>query len=128
MNTLDAETKTHSGQSLLTDGLEGAYGAKALEILLAMAQLAADGKSLTIAEDWGFGSATVIDQDGAHTHVGLDCLGSERVNFEAFVSQLHALLVEKRGLAWVKPSNAEISAHRCDGLPGYRAGTEPGEK
>ena len=25
-------------------------------------------------------------------------------------------------------SNAEISAHRCDGLPGYRAGTNEGEK
>lgn len=33
--------------------LEGAYGKKALEILLAMVRLAADGKSLTIAEDWG---------------------------------------------------------------------------
>lgn len=26
------------------------------------------------------------------------------------------------------PSNAEISARRCDGLPGYRAGTEIGDK
>jgi hypothetical protein len=25
-------------------------------------------------------------------------------------------------------SNAEICAHRCDGLPGYRAGTNEGEK
>lgn len=88
--------------------LEGAYGAKALEILLEMARLAADGKSLTIAEDWGFGSATVSDNDGAHTHVGLDCLGSELANFEAFVSQLHGLLVGKRGLSWVKPSNTKL--------------------
>jgi hypothetical protein len=90
---------------LSTAGLEGAYGGKALEILLAMARLAAEGKSLTIAEDWGFGSATVIDQDGAHTHVGCDAAGSELSDFEAFVSQLHGLLVGKHGLAWVKPSN-----------------------
>lgn len=96
---------TSNGTSALNAGVGGAYGAKALEILLVMAQLAADGKSLTIAEDWGFGSATVIDQDGAHTHVGLDCLDSELANFEAFVSQLHGLLVGKRGLSWVKPSN-----------------------
>ena len=91
--------------SALSAGLEGAYGAKALDILLEIARLVADGKSLTIAADWGFGSATVIDQDGAHTHVGLDCLDSEQANFEAFVSQLHGLLVGKRGLSWVKPSN-----------------------
>ena len=53
-------TKPDSAASVLSAGLEGTYGAKALEILLAMARLAADGKSLTIAEDWGFGSATVI--------------------------------------------------------------------
>lgn len=97
-----------NGTSALSAGLDGVYGAKALDILLAMARLAADGKSLTIAEDWGFGSATVIDQDGAHTHVGCDCAGSELANFEAFVSQLHSLLVGKRGLSWVKPSNAEL--------------------
>ena len=106
MITLDAKTKTDSAKSASTAGLGGAYGAKALEILLAMARLAADGKSLTIAEDWGFGSATVIDQDGSHTHVGCDAAGSELANFEAFVIQLHGLLVGKRGLSWVKPSNA----------------------
>ena len=107
MITLDAKTKTDSAESASTAGLGGAYGAKALEILLAMARLAADGKSLTIAEDWGFGSATVIDQDGSHTHVGCDAAGSELANFEAFVIQLHGLLVGKRGLSWVKPSNVE---------------------
>lgn len=85
------------------EGLASALGTKALEILLALARLAADGKSLTIAEDLGFGSATLIDQDGAHTHVGLDCLGSEQANFEQFVKQLHGLLVEKHGLSWVEP-------------------------
>lgn len=87
--------------SVLDDGLEGECGGRALEILLALARLAADGKSLTIAEDWGFGTATVIDQDGTHSHVGVDCTGSEQENFRAFVSQLHSLLVGKRGLSWV---------------------------
>ena len=102
---IEMTTNAHGARSALTAGLGGAYGAKALEILLAMARLAADGKSLTIAEDWGFGSATVIDQDGSHTHVGCDAAGSELANFEAFVIQLHGLLVGKRGLSWVKPSN-----------------------
>ena len=121
MNDHDATPNADGAESLSTAGLEGAYGGKALEILLAMARLAAEGKSLTIAEDWGFGSATVIDQDGAHTHVGCDAAGSELANFEAFVSQLHGLLVGKRGLAWVKPSNAkseptgEASSPKGDG-------------
>lgn len=106
---IDMEKAADSARSALSAGLEGAYGVKALDILLAMASLAADGKSLTIAEDWGFGSATVIDQDGAHTHIGCDCAGSELANFEAFVSQLHGLLVGKRGLSWVKPSNASLT-------------------
>ena len=119
-NTKATETPD-SAASALSAGLEGAYGAKALEILLAMAQLAADGKSLTIAEDWGFGSATVLDQDGAHTHIGCDCAGSEQANFEAFVSQLHGLLVGKRGLSWVKPSNVEVQ--RRAGIIGTSTGT-----
>ena len=117
---MNAETKTpsttpDSATSALSAGLEGAYGAKALEILLAMAHMAADGKSLTIAEDWGFGSATVVDQDGAHTHVGCDSAGSELANLEAFVSQLHGLLVGKRGLAWVKPSNVKVTGAPAHG-------------
>lgn len=79
-------------------------GQKALDILRVLAQTAAEGKSLTIANDWGFGTATVINQDGAHTHVGADYLESEQRNFEVFVDQLHALLVESRGLSWVDPS------------------------
>jgi len=110
MEQEQSNNEASSGTSELSAGLEGAYGAKALDVLLAMARLAADGKSLTIAEDWGFGSATVIDQDGAHTHVGCDSAGSELVNFEAFVSQLHSLLIGKRGLSWLKPPNVEVQA------------------
>lgn len=75
---------------------------KALDLLRVMAHIAAEGGSITIAEDWGFGSATVIDKDGAHTHVGCDATGSEQRNFETFVDQLHGLLVRQRGLSWVK--------------------------
>lgn len=82
------------------------YEQKALEILRVMARLAADGKSLTIAEDWGFGSATVIDQDGAHTHIGYDGYEDEQRGLEAFVDSLHRLLIHGRGLQWAKPSNA----------------------
>ncbi|MBK6553084.1 MAG: hypothetical protein IPP18_15275 [Rhodocyclaceae bacterium] len=85
------------------------YEEKALEILRAMAHLAAEGKSLTIAEDWGFGSTTVIDQDGAHTHVGYDGYDDEQRGLEALVDGLHSLLVEKRGLSLAKPSNVELT-------------------
>lgn len=78
---------------------------KALEILRALADMATAGNSLTIAGDWGFGTATLIDQDGAHTHFGSNHYENEEKNFEAFVSGLHYLLVESCGLSWVKPSN-----------------------
>lgn len=76
---------------------------KALEILRAIARAAADGNSLTIAHDWGFGSATIIDQSGAHTHIGDDGHDNEQRNLEAFVDGLHDVLVKGRGLSWVKP-------------------------
>ena len=82
---------------------------KSLEILRALAETAASGNSLTIAADWGFGSGTLIDQDGAHTHFGCDHGENEEKNFEAFVNGLHGLLMESRGLSWVKPSNVELS-------------------
>lgn len=81
------------------------YEQKALEILRVMAQTVAEGKRLTIAEDWGFGSAIVIDQDGAHTHIGHDGYEDEQRGLEAFVDGLHDLLVKGRGLSWAKPSN-----------------------
>lgn len=81
---------------------------KALEVLRVLAQIAAEGNSMTIANDWGFGTATVIDQDGAHTHVGFDGNEDEQRNFEVFVDQLHGLLVEKRGLSWSTLSTKKI--------------------
>ena len=88
------------------------YEQKALEILRVMAQTAAEGKSLTIADDWGFGSATVIDQDGAHTHIGHDGYEDEQRGLEAFVDGLHDLLVNGRGLSWDKPSNRGVEGAR----------------
>ena len=82
---------------------------KALEILRALADTAAAGNNLTIAADWGFGSGTLIDQDGAHTHFGSDHGETEEKNFEAFVDDLHGLLVEQRGLSWVKPPNVKLT-------------------
>ena len=68
---------------------------KALAILRELAQMAADGKSLTIAPDWGFGTATIIDGDGNHTHVGRDIDCNAQESFETFVEQLHLLLIGK---------------------------------
>ena len=76
---------------------------KALEILRVLADVAAAGNSLTIEEDWGFGSGTLIDQDGAHTHFGSDHGENEEKNFEAFVNGLHGLLGGRRGLSWGSP-------------------------
>src|SRR4030067_1040132 len=81
---------------------------KALEILRAMAEAGAAGKSLTISDDLGFWSGTLIDQDGSHTHFGCDYCENEEKNFEAFVNGLHGLLVEQRGLSWVSASNAGL--------------------
>ena len=84
------------------------YEDKALEILRVIAQDAADGKSLTIAQDWGFGSATVIDTDGSHTHIGCDSYKDDQIRLEAFVDGLHDLLVKGRGLSWAKPANEAV--------------------
>ena len=68
--------------------------AQALAVLRALADLAASGKRLTIAPDWGFGSATLIYDDGSHEHVGDD--GADD-RFAAFVSGLHAALCAAGG-------------------------------
>ena len=75
---------------------------KSLEILRVLADLAADGKSLTIAADWDYGTATLIDQSGAHTHFGNDNVENKERNFEFFVDGLHQVIVENSGLSWKK--------------------------
>lgn len=109
MEQLQTENEDAGGQSRLTVRLEAVYTQKALSILLSLAQMAASGNSLTIAEDCGFGSATLIDQDGAHTHFGSDHCKNDQQCFEAFIDALHGLLVEKRGLSWVKPANVKLT-------------------
>lgn len=85
------------------------YEQKALEILGAIARAVADQKSLTIGPDWGFGSATVIDHDGAHTHIGHDGYDDEQRCLESFVDGLHDLLVKERGLSWAQRSDDQHS-------------------
>ena len=74
---------------------------KALEVLRAVAMIAAGGKGITISSDWGYGTATVKDSDGAHTHVGVDCWDTDAECLAAFIDGLHDLLVAHRGLSWV---------------------------
>jgi hypothetical protein len=80
------------------------YEKKSFEILESIAKAAAGGQSLTITEDWGHGSATLIDQDGAHTHVGYDGHADERLGLNALIDGLHNLLVKGAGLTWVQPA------------------------
>ena len=79
-------------------------GAKAVAVLKMLAQRAANGKKTTIAHDWGFGSATVIDETGAHTHIGGDWYEQEDAALEAFIDGLHSLLCGGAGLSWVGPN------------------------
>lgn len=74
---------------------------QALAVLEAIATIVANGGQLTIAEYWGFGSATLISPDGSHTHVGGDWGESREENLGLFVQGLHQLLVEGSGLSWV---------------------------
>lgn len=74
-----------------------------------MAETAAAGNSLTITHDWGFGTATLIDQDGAHTHIGSDTCENADKNFEEFVNELYDILIKNNGLSWVKVSSARGS-------------------
>ena len=105
------ENEAACGPSALSVGLDGEYGAKALEILLALAKAVAEGKSFTIAPDWGLGSATLVDETGAHTHIGDDaCDDNEEKALVVFVDGVHGMLVSKRGLSWAKPSNVEVSS------------------
>lgn len=75
---------------------------QALEIMAALARMCAGGKSITIAPDWGYGSGT-LEQDGGHTHFGLDAGEDEHEQLGWFIDGLHGQLVRGAGLSWVKP-------------------------
>ena len=79
-------------------------GDTAIAVLSALAHRAAEGKSSTIAKDWGFGSGTVIDETGAHTHVGADWHEQDEAALKAFIDGLHSLLCGGTGLSWVRPN------------------------
>lgn len=91
-------------------GSNDQLGVMALAVLRAIADRAAAGNSTTIAHDWGFGSATLVDETGAHTHVGGDWFEDDAAAFEAFVSGLHSSLCGGGGLSWVIP-NAGAEPH-----------------
>ena len=77
-------------------------GIMAVAVLKALARRAAEGKSTTITHDWGYGSATVINETGAHTHVGGDWYEQDEAALKAFIDGLHSLLCGGAGLSWVE--------------------------
>ena len=77
-------------------------GIMAVAVLKALARRAAEGKSTTITHDWGYGSATVINETGAHTHVGGDWYEQDEAALKAFIDGLHSLLCGGAGLFWVE--------------------------
>jgi hypothetical protein len=76
---------------------------KSTEILKVLAKMCEDGKSITIAPDWGYGSGTLINpDDGSHTHFGLDISDNEEEGLTYFIDGLHNQLVLGNGLSWTK--------------------------
>ena len=88
----------------LNEGL----GVMALAVMRALADRAAAGKSTTISHDWGFGSATLVDETGAHTHFGGDWFDDNEAAFASFVQGLHSSLCAGAGLSWVTPNFAIV--------------------
>lgn len=75
---------------------------QALEILRALAKRCEEGKDITIAQDWGYGSGTLIEKDGSHTHFGLDVGENEEEQLIWFINGLYDQLVKNTGLSVVK--------------------------
>ena len=84
--------------------MDDELGSTAVAVLKALAHRAAEGGRTTIAHDWGFGSATVIEETGAHTHVGGDWYEQDEAALRAFINGLHSLLCCGAGLSWVGPN------------------------
>ena len=86
-----------------TSELNVGLGDKSLEIMIALAQGCAAGKSLTFAPDWGFGGGTLIDPEtGSHTHFGGDWEEDEQKALALFIDGLHSMLCKGEGLSWVR--------------------------
>lgn len=85
-------------------------GQLSLAVIDHIGQRVAAGEQLTIAPDWGYGTATLITSDGSHTHVGDDTGKNTQENLAMLICGLFDQLVEERGLAWVDPRDREVQA------------------
>jgi hypothetical protein len=83
-------------------------GQLSLAVIDRIGQRAANGERLTICQDWGYGTATLITSDGNHTHVGGDTGENTQENLAMLILGLYELLVEGQGLSWVDPRNREV--------------------
>jgi hypothetical protein len=81
---------------------------KSLAVIAAIADIVARNEEITIAPDWGYGTATLVRQDGSHTHVGGDHGNTNEENLAMFVNGLHDQLVNNRGLSWVASVITEV--------------------
>jgi hypothetical protein len=83
-------------------------GRLALAVINDIGKRAANGEQLTIAPDFGYGTATLITGDGNHTHVGGDTGENTQENLAMLIVGLFDQLVEGQGLSWVDPRNREV--------------------
>ena len=98
---MNDEQKPTQEQPTAGSECRAGLGRAALEIMEALARMCEEGKSLTIAPDWGYGSGTLVDSaNGTHTHFGLDIGDDEDEQLASFVRGLHDQLVKGRGLTW----------------------------
>jgi hypothetical protein len=83
-------------------------GRLALAVIDHIGKRASSGEQLTIAPDWGYGTATLITGDGSHTHVGGDTGESTHENLAMLILGLYDQLVGGQGLSWVHPRDREV--------------------
>jgi hypothetical protein len=75
---------------------------KSYEILKKIAEMIADGQSIKFEQDWGFGTGTIVFDDGGHTHVGLDISENQEENLQYFIDSVYGLFIKGSGLSIVK--------------------------
>ncbi len=83
-------------------------GRLSLAVIDHIGQRVANGERLTICQDGGYGTATLITGDGSHTHVGGDWSENKEENLAMLICGLFDQLVEGRGLSWVDPRDREV--------------------
>jgi len=110
----EAETEVARLGELLAAAGDGAnvnsikLGRLALAVIDHIGQRVAAGERLTIYQDRGYGTATLITSDGSHTHVGDDTGKNTQENLAMLICGLFDQLVEGRGLSWVDPRDREV--------------------